>query len=252
MLKDALDKIKEGFLSRIGIAIFEIILFVIYLFLKNIKGIKEIINSIPSHYLLTLIIVLALYILYLNIIAFRRNRIFKNLERQSRLREEPEDRLITHFGVWWKINDTIEWIEDFPYCSCCEPKNKLIQREGFPNELYHCWKTKTEYKVYGEGGIPITREQALKGLRYSYFEKPKDEVRNEVEEEFAGIKKDNPSLSDESILRKLLEKPPFTILTKEQRDKMISKYNTVEKLGKFVAENIKYYQLKYDKQDKKR
>ena len=156
-IRNSTAKIWEGFLQNIGVLITAFVISGGYLVAINkLKDFQSVVRSIPSDYFLTpLVLLLVLFVALLRI-----NR--TQHEQLSKLKQEPDKderdaRFVTHLGVWWKIYVDSEYIEDFPYCACCEPRLKLVQTEWHPDEVFKCPKTNTELKLYDISAL-------LKGL----------------------------------------------------------------------------------------
>jgi hypothetical protein len=50
-----------------------------------------------------------------------------------------------HYGVWWRVNVRTGFVEEMPYCSCCEPKKLLNAKQWYPEVILACPATKTEF-----------------------------------------------------------------------------------------------------------
>lgn len=129
-LRQSCAKIWEGILQNLGVLITAFILSGGYLIAINwINEFQRWVRSVPTDYVLTPFVLLIVTL----VVLVRFNR--KQQERISELEKEPpkdekEAKFVTHLGVWWKIYIKSEYIEDFPYCSCCETRLKLGELSG--------------------------------------------------------------------------------------------------------------------------
>ena len=221
-IKKTITKIWEGFLQNIPISITAFVVSGGYLIAINkLKELQFTIRTIPSDYFLTpLVLLLVLFAVLIKI-----NR--KQQKQLSILKQEPEKdeediQLVTHLGVWWKIDMEGEYIEDCPYCACCDPKLKLVQTEWHPDEVFKCSKTKTEYKLYSD--VPRKIEQVLNELYNTYFHKLSNQFRNDYSAEFRKVRELNPDMPEAEITKKLFETEPLSWLPPEEKEAIINKH----------------------------
>jgi hypothetical protein len=245
-IKSCITKIWEGFLQNIGVLITAFVLSGGYLVAINkLNEFRSTIRSIPSDYFLTpLVLLLILFGVVL--------RINRSQEKQlSQLKLGPKKnqksaRLASHLGVWWKIYDEDEYIEDFPYCSCCEPNLKLVQIDWHPDELFKCSKTGTEYKLYD--GVPRDRINTLESLYKAYFQGFSAQLTKAYYSEVHRIKELNPDMPEAEITKKAFEKNPFSRIPPNERDEIIQKHSNPSQAFRFVERHIDSYK-KYFKQE---
>lgn len=245
-IKKTIAKIWEGFLQNIGVLITAFVVSGGYLVAINkLKEFQSIVRAIPSDYFLTpLVLLLVLFAVLLKI-----NR--TQQEQLSRLKQEPEKdeedtQLVTHLGVWWKIYSESEYIEDFPYCACCDSKLKLVQTEWYPDEVFKCPKTSTEYKLYDE--VPRKREQVLISLYSTYFQKLSNQFHKVYSSESRKIRELNPDMPEVEITKKLFEMKPLSFLPPEEQEAIISKHPNPMSAFRFVERHFDSYK-KYLKQE---
>ena len=166
LLKKSLWKLWEGFLQNFAIVLSAFILSGGYLVAINkLKAFQEWVREIPTDYILTPTVLLLILAIVLLRITHKQQQKISNLEHKTPT-DDKESRMVTHCGVWWKLYPDDEYIEDFPYCPCCEQKQKLVQTEWYPDEKYICPQTKTEVLIYDE--IPIKRNEILDELYTAY------------------------------------------------------------------------------------
>ncbi len=246
-IKNCIAKVWEGFLQNIGVLITAFVISGGYLVAINkLKEFQAIVRSIPSDYFLTPLVLL----LILFAVLLRMNR--TQQEQLSQLKQEPEKdeedaRLVTHLGVWWKIYDGNEYIEDFPYCACCEPKLKLVQTDWHPDELFKCPRTGTEYKLYDK--VPREREQVLDSLYSSYFRGFPTQLLKAYSSEFRRIKELHPGMPEAEVTKKLFEMKPFSFLPHEEQEEIINKHPAPMQAFHFVERHLDSYK-KYFRQKK--
>lgn len=220
-IKNSIAKIWEGFLQNIGVLITAFVISGGYLVAINkLKEFQAAVRSIPSDYFLTPLVLLL--ILFAVLVKINRNQ----QEQLSKLKQAPEQddreaRFVTHLGVWWKIYPDSEYIEDFPYCACCDPKIKLVQTDWHPEEIYQCPKTNTEYKLYDK--VPREREHVLQSLYGSYFHGLPAQFQKDYIAEFRRIKELRPEMPEAEISEKLFNMKPLAYLPDEERSEIIEK-----------------------------
>lgn len=247
-IRTSIAKIWEGFLQNIGVLLTAFVLSGGYLMAINkLKEFQLAVREIPSDYFLTpLVLLLVLFGVLIKI-----NR--SQQEQLSRLEQEPdiderEARFVTHLGVWWKIYPDSEYIEDFPYCSCCEPHLKLVQTEWHPDEIYKCSKTNTEYKLYDK--IPREREQILDSLYSTYFHGFPDQFHKNYSTELRKIKELNPDMPEAELTEKLFKLEPLSRIPAQDQQEIITKHPNPMQAFSFVERHFDSYK-KYLKKNGK-
>ena len=248
IIRNIISKIWGGFLQNIGVLITAFIFSGGYLVAINkLKAFQDSVREIPSDYFLTpLVLLLVLFGVLLKI-----NR--RQQEQLSKLEQNPETderegRFSTHLGVWWKIYPESEYIEDFPYCACCDPKLKLVQTEWHPDEVFKCSKTQTEYKLYDK--VPREREQVLESLYSTYFHGFPDQFRKDYSTELRKVKELNPDMPDEEITSQLFNMFPLSRIPDEETVKIIKKHENPMQAYHFVERHFDSYK-KYLKKNGK-
>ena len=165
--KQSIQKIWDEILKNIGVVIFGFLISGGYLVaVRYLEKFRDWIRSYPSDWFLTplvLFMVLAAILLRIN---HKQRKELTSFKAQTSKSNEGS-RLVTHVGVWWKIYPDSRYIEDFPYCPCCEPPKKLVQTEWFEDEIYKCPHTNTEIKLYDH--VPRKRDEILNSLYSTYF-----------------------------------------------------------------------------------
>ena len=176
-----------------------------------------------------------------------------NLKQRKRLIEletAPKEinergRFVTHFGVWWKIFPDAEFIEDMPYCACCDERRKLVQTEWHPDEIFKCPKTSVEHKIFD--GVPRKREDILVGLYRSYFHSINQQFEQRFLGELNAHRELHPGISDEELRRKLFSEAPLNRIPEFMLDEIFSKYPAPHAAFGFISRNFRLYK-KYFKQ----
>ena len=253
-IKNSIAKIWEGFLQNIGVLITAFVISGGYLVAINkLKEFQVTVRSIPSDYFLTPLVLLL--ILFAVLIKINRNQ----QEQLSKLKQVPEKnereaRFVTHLGVWWKIYPDSEYIEDFPYCACCDPKLKLVQTDWHPNEVFKCSKTNTEYKLYDK--VPREREQVLQTLYRTYFLGLPAQFHKDYMAEFRRIKELKPDMSEAEISQTLFNMKPLALLPAEERREIIEKHPNPVHAFHFVERHYdsykQYLKKKHDNEEPKK
>ena len=207
--------------KNIGVVISAFIISGGYLVAINqIKQFQLWVRAIPTDYVLTPAVLLVVLLILLV-------RIYrKQQQRLSKLQTEPdkderEAKFVTHLGVWWKLYFDAEYIEDFPYCPCCEPHMKLVQTEWNPEEKYKCPKTNTEYKLYDK--IPRERDDVIKNLYSAYFRTLSGQFQERYFGELRRIKELNPRMSNREISERLFQLGPLRRIPSPQIKEILDK-----------------------------
>lgn len=161
-------------------------------------------------------------------------------------RDDRNARLTTHFGVWWKVYFDSEYIEDFPYCPCCQGKNKLVQTEWYPVEVYKCPQTGTKVKLFDE--VPQKRGDLLKVLYRTYFHPGGFRLQEYLYAEYRRLKELNPDAKEEDFVREIFGKPPLSGIPAPERDKILRRYPSHGDAFSFIARNFRSYERYFKQQ----
>lgn len=247
-LKNSIKKIWEGVLQNIGVLVTAFVISGGYLVAINkLKEFQSTIREIPSDYFLTPLVIL--FIVFGVLLRINRNQ----QDQLSKLKQVPEKdereaRFVTHLGVWWKIYLDSEYIEDFPYCACCDPKLKLVQAEWHPDEIFKCPKTNTEYKLYDK--VPREKEKVLQSLYSAYFHELPHQFHKEYLAEFRRKKELDPNMPEEEMTKQLFEMKPLAFIPLEERQEIINKHPNPMQAFHFVERHYdsykKYLNKKHD------
>jgi hypothetical protein len=186
--------------------------------ISEVEQFRTTIRQVPSDYFLTALVLVI-------ILVFVLLRVNRNQQSElSKLTHEPpaiagRDRFVTHFGLWWRVFPDDEYIEDFPYCACCEPTAKLVQTEWHPDEIYNCSRTGTTYKIYD--GVPRERREVLELLYQIYFYSLPDQLHQWFRSEHTRLKALYPDASELELTTKLFDKEPFSRIPQSDRGMII-------------------------------
>lgn len=206
--------------------------------LNSIESVQKFIRTIPTDYILIPFLILIIFCLWLIYIYRKQKATISDLAAEPS-NDISEDRMITHYGVWWKISPDIEFIEDFPYCVCCDPHIKLVQTEWHPDEEFECPITKTEYKLYD--GVPREREKLLDALRQGYFGGLTHHFIMQMRREINRLQELHPDMSDRDLALKIFEISPFDNIPQEERDKILDKHPEAMNAVDFVDRHFHNY-----------
>lgn len=238
-ISESLKKIWDGFLENVGIVVFASLISGGYLVAINkIKELQSWVRTIPTDYVLTPLVLLLVLITVLVRINRKQKNELSLLQREPD-KDERQALFVTHLGVWWKIYKDAEYIEDFPYCSCCEPRLKLVQTEWHPDEVYKCPKTNVEYKLYDK--IPREKEQVLDGLYESYFKGFGLRFHERYSAELRKLKDLYSDISDSEITTRLFLLEPLSEIPELDRKEIIAKHPHPGAALNFVERNFPAY-----------
>jgi hypothetical protein len=228
----------EAFLNNAVVLVMAFIFSGGYLVAINkIKQFQIWVRDIPTDYVLTpLVLLLVVIVALIRINQKQKKALSKFL--QEPLRDVSKAQFVTHLGVWWKINLETEYIEDFPYCACCEPRLKLVQIEHRP-EIYKCSKTNTEYKLYDT--IPRNRDKILKSLYSTYFDGLGVKFYKLYSDEFRRLRKLNPDIKNIELCKKLFEIGPLSKIPESEKQEIFSRNENPMNSYHFVERHFSHY-----------
>ncbi|HDZ8981970.1 hypothetical protein [Aeromonas veronii] len=239
-IRSCLNSVWEGFLQNIGGILTAFVLSGGYLtILNNFSSVRSFIRSIPSDYFLTPLVLLAIALTLALYINFKQKRELDNIKTKP-LRAENKARMVTHYGLWWKTYPEESYIEDFPYCPCCTPNQKLVQIEWHPDEQYKCPKSGTEYKIYD--GIPLKRLEELDTLYHIYFKTLPPQMIEQFHSEYNRHKKINNEASEEMLIAMTINST-FRLcqLPSDEIQKIIKVTSSAKEAIAFIEQHISYY-----------
>tara|TARA_R110002072_G_scaffold271208_2_gene431169 strand:+ start:13513 stop:14286 length:774 start_codon:yes stop_codon:yes gene_type:complete len=244
-LKSSAKTAWEAFLNNAVVLITAFFLSGGYLVAINrISQLQDWVRGIPTDYVLTPLVLLLVALSVL----VRINQ--KQKEELSKFQEEPitdesDARFVTHVGVWWKIYTDSEYIEDFPYCSCCSSRMKLVQTEWHPDEVYKCPSTNTEFKLYDK--VPREKEAILESLYSAYFRGLGGHFQSRYYDEFHRLKELNPDIEDLDLCNKLFELGPLSKIPGDEKAEIFAKNSNPHAAYHFVERHYPHYK-KYFKE----
>lgn len=239
-IKASIQKIWNGFLDNLGILIAAFIASGGYLVAINkIQQLQMYVRTIPTDYVLTPLVLLIIALAVLVRINRKQSAVLDEIKKEPKKKDEREARFVTHLGVWWKLYVDSEYIEDFPYCPCCEPKMKLVQTEWHPDEKYICPKTKVEYKLFDR--LPRERAGVLSQLYAVYFRGFGDNFHTSYATERRRIKALKPDIDDAALTRELFKLRPLVSIPEAEREELIAKNPEPMLAFHFVEQHFSYY-----------
>jgi len=235
-LKQTSLQIWQGFLQNIGWALFLFILSGGYILaVKTVKQFQKSVRNIPSDWIILPFVFFSVVLL---LIIHKQKGRLKHIEKHTPP-ESEKGHLITHYGVWWKIYDESLYIEDFPYCPCCDHKKKLVQTEWYPNEIYKCPSTGVEVKLYDE--VPRKRKQILNSLYNSYFTGGEKEFEMFLFQSFERKRTLNPDKKDREILEEMFTKSGLKNIPDAEREKILGRFENYSDVFSFLVDNFQHY-----------
>lgn len=245
-LKKTSSIIWRGFLQNLGILLGAFIFSGGYLVvISKIKRVQELVRRVPTDYVLTPLVLLIVIVCVLLRINYTQRLKLSKLERKT-----PEDdrrfRFVTHYGVWWKIYPDSDYIEDFPYCPCCEPKKKLVQVEWYPDEVFKCPATGTEIKLYDK--VPMKRNRVLNGLYNTYFSDRGNYLEDLLRGEYRKLKELYPKKEENDILQIIFESSPLNKIPVKERDDLLKRFSKPQDVFSFLRKNYESYRRYFKKE----
>lgn len=246
-ITESLGKLWDGFLQNIGIVLSAFLLSGGYLALINyVEKVQERISSIPPVYILTPLVLLLIVLGVVLQINHKQRKELTSIKEQTP-KNDSNTRFVTHLGVWWRIYPDSEYIEDFPYCPCCDPRKKLVQTEWFQEEIYKCPQTNTEVKLYD--GVPRKKEDVLNSLYHIYFTGQGDKFLSNLFSEYKRIKELHPSKGEDVIIKELFSKEPLSRLPEDDKTEIRAKYSTPQEIILFLRRHYETYRKHLEKRD---
>jgi|GEM_PF-2040791 len=239
LCKRSASRIWEGFLDNIGVII------AAFLFsggwivaIQKFQSFRQAVRQIPTDWILTPLVLLVVLVGVLGWITYRQRSRLASLTRRPP-DGESHGRFVTHLGVWWKVFDDIGYIEDFPYCPCCEPHKKLIQTEWYPDEVYRCPSTGTEVKLYDE--VPRKRREILDYLYRAYCKSPGQQLEVYLFKRRKSLGEINPDKQDDELTELQFQEPPLSRLLTKDRDSLRQRFPNYHNLFSFLCRNFDAY-----------
>lgn len=238
-LKKSLAKIWEEILKNLGVVIFGFVASGGYLAaIKYLESFRDLIRAIPSDWFLTPLVLLLIAVGVLTRISYKQHREITRFKAQRPSREE-RSRLVTHLGVWWRVYPDSKYIEDFPYCPCCEPPKKLIQIEWFEDEVYKCPHSGTEVKLYDR--VPRKRNDVLQSLYNTYFRETGLDFYLSYQKEVRQQKELHPDRDEQTIFEELLQKEPLSNIPDKEREEILARYPEADKFIHYLHRHYDRY-----------
>jgi hypothetical protein len=238
-VRSSLRKLWDGFLRNTGVIISAFIFTGGYLVVLNkLRIVQSWVRGIPTDYILTPAVILVVLVVVLLRINWKQRRSMIPAEA-STSSDSDKGEFVTHFGVYWKVCRDSEYIEDFPYCVCCEPHKKLVQTNWHPDETFKCSKTNVEYKLYSE--IPQKLRDVLGGLYRSYFRGFGGKLTDYYKGEMHRLMLLNPETEPIKLTRLLFEMEPLCRIPKDEVEAILAKMPHPLAAFQFVEIHLQKY-----------
>jgi len=230
-LKSSAHKVWDGFLQNIGVYIFGLIFGLICIAANWFEKYQVLVRKIPTDWVLTPLLLLIIIIVVLIIILYKQRVKLRSFTQSPVATDEP-GRFVTHCGVWWRIFDKYSYIEDFPYCPCCEPPKKLVQIKSYPFEEYKCPATETEVKLWDD--FPRKRNEVLRGLRRGYFKSPGEQLETQLLKRSELLRRLYPEKGKKDLVQMLLQEKPLNRLPKQEIARLKERFTNTHGLLSFI------------------
>lgn len=204
--------------------------------INKIQELQALVRTIPADYFLTPLVLFVVATGALWHINRKQKQQLSQIDQQPQ-NNEDDARFVTHFGVWWKIYPDTEYIEDFPYCPCCEPRKKLVQIEWHPDEVFKCPISGTEIKLYDR--VPRKLHDVISTLYQSYFGGGR--LEEELMKELRRLKELYPNQDDATLFRKIFDVEPFNQIPREELDVVFNSFPEPYPAISYFRRNYKVY-----------
>ena len=238
-LETPLLKIWDEILKNLGVVIFGFLVSGGYLAaIRYFERFRESIRALPSDWFLTPLVLLLILVAVLLRVSYKQHREITEFKAQGPAREE-RSRLVTHLGLWWRIYPDSRYIEDFPYCPCCEPPRKLIQTEWYEDEVYKCPHSGTEVKLFDN--VPRKRRDVLESLYRTYFRDRGINFFESYRKEVNRRKELSPDREEQDIFKELIVKEPLSRIPEQERDEMLARYPDADHFMDYLRRHYDRY-----------
>lgn len=236
-LKKIFAQLTEAIVKNLGTSIAAFLASGGYLVaIAKVSEFQTWVRQIPTDYVLTPFVLVLVALAALARISWaQRKELKKFLERPAG--GDEEGRLVTHYGVWWKIFPEDQYMEDFPYCSCCNPPRKLVQVEWHPDEKFKCPSTGTEFQMFD--GIPWPLEKARDNIYEAYFKA--NWLDDQFQRELRRLKTLNPQTPESELLKSLVCSEPFSRLPANELDPLLLRFDKPQEFIHFIRQNMHHY-----------
>jgi len=236
----------EGFVKNWVTILVSFLLSGGYLFAINaLRGLRARVRSIPTDYVLTPLVLLVIVTIALWRINRKQRHQLKTIQEPATLGDHAT-RFVTHYGVWWKIYPDSDYLEDFPYCPCCQPPRKLVQTEWYPDEAFRCPQTSTEVKLYD--GVPQKLAEVRARLYETYFGPSR--LHEPFFKELRRLRELHPDRPNGELLKSILGSAPFDLLPDKDRESLLSRFSKPEDAISFMQRNRDHYLQLIRRKDK--
>lgn len=220
----------------------------IVIFVANLfESVQTYVRTIPTDYILVPFLILLMICVALVRIYIKQKTRISDLSTEP-TNVGPDGEFVTHFGVWWKVFSDSEYIEDFPYCVCCETPMKLIQTEWYEDEKYACPKTKTEYKLYDE--VPRKRADLSQAIYHAYFRGFNNQFISKIEKERNRLVELFPDMPEKELAERIFSISPLNNIPEEERENILAIHSEPLAAVDFVHRNYQEYKKYFRKRKK--
>lgn len=194
------------------------------------------VREIPTDYVLTPLVLVLVVLAVMARITWKQRKELKRFSEQPTATDN-DGRFVTHYGVWWKIFPDEQYLEDFPYCSCCHPPKKLVQVEWHPDERFKCSSTGTEFQLFDS--IPWRLEKARDSLYDAYFKA--NWLDDQFQKEMRRLKTLNPEWPETNLLKAVVRTEPLSRLPREELTPLLRRFEKPQEFIHFIRQNMHHY-----------
>lgn len=236
-LKKTMSQLTEAIAKNLGTAIAAFVMSGGYLIaIAKLSDFQAWVRKIPTDYVLTPLVLVLVVLAAVARVTLRQRRELHSILSKPQT-DDDESRMVTHYGVWWKLYPDAQYMEDFPYCSCCTPPKKLVQTEWHPEEKFKCSATGTEYQLFD--GIPWELEKARSSLYEAYFKG--QWLFDHFHREHRRVTTLWPDLPDDEVLLKIVGMEPFSKLPADELNPLLARFKKPFEFIHFVQRNMHHY-----------
>ncbi len=229
----------DGAIQHLGVVVLGLVGWVAYVVAVTwVPIVRDWVRGIPTEWVLTPFLLLLVLLAVFIMITWKQHQRIQDIEQQPPSKNE-EGRFVSHYGLKWLMYWDSGYMEDFPYCTCCDKPSRLVQTEWVEDEQFQCPITKVDYKIFDE--FPRKRNEVIRVLFSAYFERLPGNWESLFSAKLLAKKELNPDMDEESLTRWLFSERPLNRIPIEERERIIEKYPHARAAIAFIDRHFRAY-----------
>ncbi|MBU1575650.1 MAG: hypothetical protein KJ869_00395, partial [Candidatus Edwardsbacteria bacterium] len=195
------------------------------------------IKVMPAEIIIGLLILAIISVVFFSRKYINQKKLYNDLQKVNK---NNSYQFVSRFGAFWKLFYDDNYIEDFPYCTCCEPKQVLSIVKWYPNEEYKCSKTGNIISLFD--AFYISKTQALESLRWKYSKNKNNYAIGDMFlQEYNRLKELSPETQEKELLAAVFNNKPFERIPKKERETILKRFNGSQEIIRFLIKNQEKY-----------